>query len=105
MAVETFLQDLGHRVVGPFAHLCDALLAAAREPVDAALLDVNLADEMVFPLAEALHERGVPFLLVSGCDDALRKANRIWPCLAKPCRMEEALSQLTKMIGQGRELP
>lgn len=70
MAVETFLQDLGHRVVGPFAHLCDALLAAAREPVDAALLDVNLADEMVFPLAEALHERGVPFLLVSGCDDA-----------------------------------
>jgi DNA-binding response OmpR family regulator len=37
---------------------------------DAAVLDVNLNGEPVFPLAALLRERGVPFLFASGYGDA-----------------------------------
>ena len=56
------LEDEGAAVKGPVARLeagLDALDAA--EP-DAAVLDVELADGEVFPLAERLRERGVPFV-------------------------------------------
>ena len=41
MAVESFLIELGHVVVGPYSRLQAALQAAETETVDAALLDVN----------------------------------------------------------------
>ena len=98
MAVEGFLQDLGHEVVGPFARVTDALSVVEGEILDAALLDVNLAGEMVFPVAAALALKGVPFLLVSGYDDRmLRRGNPDWPHLTKPYRIEEALSRLCEM--------
>jgi DNA-binding response OmpR family regulator len=100
MEVEAFLQDKGYSVVGPFARLNNALQAAEQEALDAALLDINLAGEMVFPVAEALERRGVPFLLVSGYDDSImRKASPDWPRLMKPYRLEEVAARLAVMTG------
>jgi hypothetical protein len=31
-------------------------------PVDAAVLDINLGGEIVYPLAEHLHRHGIPFV-------------------------------------------
>jgi len=102
MAVEEFLQDNGYSVVGPFARLDKALQAADREALDAALLDINLAGEMVFPVAEALERRGVPFLLVSGYDAGImRNVSQDWPRLMKPYRFEEIAARLAEMIGRG----
>jgi DNA-binding response OmpR family regulator len=63
------LLKTGVSIIGPFARL-DAVYRAIRSEavIDAALLDVNLDGEMVFPAAKLLAARGVPFLLVTGYD-------------------------------------
>jgi CheY-like chemotaxis protein len=66
MMMEEALGKLGYTVAGPFARLGDALAAAGRDRFHAAVLDVNLGGELVFPLAERLSEQGTPFVFVTG---------------------------------------
>lgn len=67
MLLETILEDMGCTPVGPASSIDEALaLATDGEPLDAALLDVNVAGRQVFPVAEALKERGVPFVFSTG---------------------------------------
>jgi CheY-like chemotaxis protein len=64
------LEDLGVVVLGPAGSVADALALAASEPLlDAAVLDVNLGSEQVFPVADALLARGIPFIFATGYDD------------------------------------
>jgi CheY-like chemotaxis protein len=37
-------------------------------PLDAAVLDIRLRNEMIFPVADALRARGVPFVFATGYD-------------------------------------
>ena len=53
MAIGLCVQDAGYEVAGLV------------RSVEAALLDVNLQGELVFPVANALAERGVPFVFVT----------------------------------------
>jgi CheY-like chemotaxis protein len=63
------LEELGVAVVGPAASVADALALVAGEPkLDAAVLDVNLGAEKVFPVVDALRERGVFFVFATGYD-------------------------------------
>jgi CheY-like chemotaxis protein len=63
------VEELGCTVVGPAGTLADGLRHAADADLDGALLDVNLSNnETSFPIAELLHERGVPFVFLSGYD-------------------------------------
>ena len=80
------LEDLGAEVLGPVPSVEEALaLLDAEAPPDAAILDVNLGGEMVFPVAEALRERGVPFLFATGYDLwSLPQAYADVPCFEKP---------------------
>jgi DNA-binding response OmpR family regulator len=101
MMVEDVLLDEGYSVVGPFARVAAALQAAELEALDAALLDVNLAGEMVFPVAEMLARRGVPFLLMTGYDNRnLGKAYQDWPVVMKPYRLDDVVARLAVMIGR-----
>jgi CheY-like chemotaxis protein len=64
------LTDLGVAVVGPAGSVADAVALVAGDPaLDAAVLDVNLGTEKVFPVADALQARGVPFVFATGYDD------------------------------------
>ena len=54
LMIEDLLADLGCEVVGPFGSVAQALSAAGSEPIDLAVLDVNLGGEMVYPVAERL---------------------------------------------------
>ena len=55
--------------------------------VDAALLDVNLGGQSVFPVADALRARGVPSIFSTGYGEAgLRDVDRGAPVLQKPFR-------------------
>jgi CheY-like chemotaxis protein len=61
--------DAGAGIVGPAASVADALrLVAAATRVDGAVLDINLRGEMVYPLADMLHARGIPFVFATGYD-------------------------------------
>lgn len=65
LGLEGDLRTLGCVVVGPVANLSAAMDAAAHEGLDAALLDVNLGSETVYPAAAVLAARGVPFVFCS----------------------------------------
>lgn len=65
------LQAAGAKVVGPVASVPEALdLIAQTERLDGAALDINLQSEKIYPLVDALQERGVPVVFVSGYDRA-----------------------------------
>jgi PAS domain S-box-containing protein len=59
----------GAEVLGPVPSVGDALvLVGTAGRIDAAVLDVNLRGEMIFPVADALADRGVPFVFSTGYD-------------------------------------
>ncbi|WP_406857947.1 response regulator [Alsobacter sp. KACC 23698] len=62
------LRRLGAEVIGPAASVSKAraLISDAKGPISMAILDINLHGELVFPLAEELRARQVPFLFASG---------------------------------------
>ncbi|WP_281285593.1 MULTISPECIES: response regulator [Mesorhizobium] len=65
MLIEDMLMELGYEVLGPAMRLEPALMAPD-ENFDVALLDVNLANEQSFPVAQLLRERGIPFVFATG---------------------------------------
>ena len=100
MLVEDMLSDLGCRVVGPAYNFESALeMARTVEGVDAAILDVNLAGQPVFDVADALRERGVPAIFSTGYGEAgLREVDRKSPVLQKPFRTVELIDALTFVL-------
>lgn len=68
-ALKTQLEENGARVPQPVGSVGAAIAFLAGGPaLDAAVLDVNLGDEMVFPVATELARRGIPFAFVTGLD-------------------------------------
>lgn len=86
MLLETILGDMGCAVVGPVSNIGDGLRAVASETaLDAALLDVNVAGQEVFPIAEALKARGIPFVFSTGYGESgLPEHWRGRPTVQKP---------------------
>ena len=99
MLLETILEDMGCVPVGPAATV-DEGLRMASEPVDAALLDVNVSGKQVFPIAEALKTRGVPFVFSTGYGEGgLPDQWRGQPTLQKPFTEAAVRDALMKAMG------
>jgi DNA-binding response OmpR family regulator len=99
MMIEDVLIDQDCIVVGPFASLSDAVQAADTAVVDLAVLDVNLRGEKVYPVAERLTARGIPFLLLSGYGaDAIPHDRLHWQAVSKPFIVDELVSRLAAQI-------
>jgi CheY-like chemotaxis protein len=98
MMMEALLVELGVEVVGPFGTLAEAMLAAKERPFDVAILDVNLDGGTVYPLAQHLSERNVPFAFVTGYEPGtIDSCFRAVPVLQKPVErqmMSELLARL-----------
>jgi CheY-like chemotaxis protein len=94
------LIDAGYNVVGPASTLACARLLAASEPLAAAILDVNLNGLYVWPVADLLHNRGIPFLLLTGfgADLDMPTYCRSQPHLRKPVVADTLLKALSKII-------
>ncbi len=60
------LAEIGVSVVGPCSSVAEATAAAIENDLDAAILDVNLGNELVYPVADFLSSRGIPFVFVTG---------------------------------------
>jgi len=61
------LAKLGVETIGPASTVKRALdLIEHCGPLDAAMLDIKLRNEMTFPVADALRARGVPFVFTTG---------------------------------------
>ena len=103
VVLEEMLQDLGCVVVGPVGKLDDAMRMADDEALDLAILDVNIRGGHIYPVAERLRARGVPFALASGYGDwALPEAFRDQPRLIKPFTEQQLEAQVLSLRrGQG----
>ena len=101
MLVEDMLTDLGCAIVGPAAEIEEALRLAGSADIDAALLDVNLGGRPIFPLADALKARGVPFAFASGYGEAgLSDEHRGAAVLQKPFREADLRRVLEGLVGE-----
>jgi CheY-like chemotaxis protein len=95
--MEDMLESAGCVVAGPIPRLAQALDAANSEACDVAVLDVNLAGERVYPVADILAQRNVPFVFVTGYGVLPGEyANR--PRLCKPFKMTELLDTLSHIV-------
>jgi CheY-like chemotaxis protein len=100
--VEDMLAEFGCVLAGAATTVDEALTALKATPdIDAAILDVNLGGEKVFPVADLLSARGVPLVFSTGygpADLAMRyPASRL---LHKPYR-PEALAQVLVEFARG----
>ena len=66
MDIEDMLRHLQCEIVGPVSTVEAAVAAIRENPIDGALLDLNLHGQTILPAAEELVRRAVPFLLVTG---------------------------------------
>ena len=99
MLIEDMLGDHGAVVVGPAKRLDAALALARSEAVDLAVLDLNLAGQAVYPVAEALSARGVPFLFMTGYGQlGIAERWRERPSLAKPFRPSQLADALRALL-------
>jgi len=95
LLIEDILADRHCAVIGPFDRLAGALQAAKAEAFDLAVLDVNVAGEKVYPVAEILAARCIPFLFLSGYGQAAVPKNRPeWRVCKKPFRLEDLVTML-----------
>jgi CheY-like chemotaxis protein len=98
------LGDLGCLVVGPAPNMAAARELLDGEEFDAAILDVHIRGERVFPLCDLLVAKGVPFVLTSGYADwQMPEKWQDRPRLQKPYtigQVEEALNGL--LDGKGK---
>lgn len=77
-----------------------ALEAAATQRFDVAILDLNLAGEAVYPVADALRKRETPFVIASGYGaDGIEAAYRDGPRLGKPYSPREVETALLLALG------
>jgi two-component SAPR family response regulator len=97
--IETMLEEMGCKVVASVPRLVKALDLASRLDLDLAVLDINLAGEVVYPLAFRLAARGIPFLFSTGYSTAdLPPELRDRPILRKPVM----LANLKRAVAMAR---
>ena len=68
LMLEDVLKSAGAVVIGPAGTTTKALALLEQEPIDCAVLDIQLFDGPSLPVAEALAARGIRFVIATGCD-------------------------------------
>jgi CheY-like chemotaxis protein len=96
MLLEDLLPTLGYTVAGSAGSVEQALADLEYAEIDLAVVDVNLAGTPSFPVADALRERGVPFLFTTGYgQQGLPDRFADAAVLAKPFRRQDIQNALT----------
>jgi CheY-like chemotaxis protein len=101
MSIEDALIEAGGEVIGP-AGTVDAALDLLRneKDMDAAVLDMNLNGRSGMPIADALSEGSIPFLVLSGYGRAaLEKTHGDTPVLSKPFNNATLIDVLRRLLG------
>jgi PAS domain S-box-containing protein len=89
MALREALDELGFSVIGPFNRISEAMIALRNNRIDAAVLDVNLGGELIYPLADVLVADRVPFVFITGYGaEEIEPRYAHVPVLQKPIEAE-----------------
>ncbi|MEG3153283.1 response regulator [Sphingomonas sp. RB1R13] len=98
------IEDAGGVVAGPAASVSEALALIDTLPIVAAILDVNLADGDISPVAERLINAGIPIILQTGIGLPSKLAARFpdLKAVIKPCVAAALVIQLETLIASCR---
>ena len=94
--ISGLVEDTGAEPVGPALNLAAGIQLVAENHLDAALLDIDLGGDYVWPIAEALERNKVPFAFVSAqCSESfMPECFRSRPRIYKPARPDEIVKAL-----------
>lgn len=100
MALEDMLADAGAAPVSAVT-VEQALALLETTTIDAAILDVNLHGVQSYPVAEALAQRGVPFVFATGYGEALHAPEFCHvPTISKPYSFPDIMAALERVSGR-----
>ena len=93
------LEEAGASIVGPCYTLTECVSAARGEEIDAAVVDVDLAGEDVFPAAEELQRRNIPFVFHTAHGEREELQSRFdgVPVCRKPVDMDELVKVIARI--------
>ncbi len=99
MIIEDIVLDMGGEIVGPAARLDHALTLALQADIDVGILDINVDGLVVFPVADVLRYRGIPFIFSTGYDaQVLPLRFQGSPTLFKPFSYQNLCDMLHKVL-------
>jgi len=99
MLLEDMLSDIGYELAAAAGTMAEASELAANGDFAAAILDVNLDGTEIFPVADILAQRGLPFVFVTGYGEgSLPPAYRGRPALQKPFQAEKLKATLAGLL-------
>ena len=99
MLLEDMLAELGYDVAAAVGTLAEASELAAHGDFSAAILDVNLDGQEIYPVAEILAKRGLPFVFVTGYGErSLGEPYRDHPALQKPFQAAQLKAALDGLL-------
>ncbi len=102
MAMKEMLAELGFEVLGAYSKASEAMSAAADQDINAAILDINLGGELIYPVADVLLAKGVPIVFVTGYGaETIDSRFAGVPVLQKP--IERQMLQNAFVLGAGRK--
>lgn len=94
------LQKAGAVPVGPVGDLAAGLSLVDRQPIDAALLDINLEEATSYRIADRLDAQSTPYVFLTGYDGpALPRPYRHAPRVSKPYAVDQVLGALERAVG------
>src|SRR5690606_25099356 len=103
MLIEDALGEIGLATMGPASRVARALDLIRSDPPQGAILDVNLAGEEVYPVAEELASRGIPFIFLTGYGRrGIRQGFDARPVLGKPFTVEQVQAAVRRCADQHR---
>lgn len=103
MLIETMLGDLGCRSVWYASGVSEALELLRQRTPDAAVLDLNLAGEPAYPIADRLTRDAVPFIFATGYGrDGLAPEWSATPVVQKPFERQDLAAALATVLQRRR---
>jgi CRP-like cAMP-binding protein len=104
--VEEFVRDCGYAVAGAAPSVERGLALIAKDAVDGAVLDIDLAGTPSFPMCRALADKGVPFLFLSAYtpNTIVPDEFRTTPQLTKPFEPTALKSALLTLVGSAPDI-
>ncbi|QKG72460.1 response regulator [Erythrobacter mangrovi] len=96
------ITEAGFEVEGPYESVSSAMLAYQKNRPDVAILDVQLGDGIVYPLAEQMMAEEVPVIFHSGQLTPAEVTHRFphAQALSKPCPPAEVIARVQQALQQ-----
>ncbi|HUL88777.1 MAG TPA: response regulator [Pseudolabrys sp.] len=106
MLLEDMLEELGYAVAAAVGTISEAREIATNGEFNAAILDVNLDGQEIYPIADILAKRRLPFVFVTGYGErSLPEPYRGRPALQKPFQAEQLKRTLADLISSPTPQP